>query len=113
MSAKRTAATTDAELAEYHFEHRQDESEWGPVEPIEVPARLDVTISVRFSGEELAAVRAAASAAGLKPTAFIRDAALAALSSGPPVSRRAAQRIAKALERNDSALREVRALLAP
>lgn len=68
---------TDAELADYYDSHR-DLTTWGPPEPRNASTRLDVTISVRFSADELAAVRASAEAAGLKTTTYIRQLVLAA-----------------------------------
>ncbi len=49
---------------------------WEPAEAISRPARLDVTISVRFTPEEISGVRERARDAGMRPTAFIRQAAL-------------------------------------
>lgn len=75
------ASAGEAELAEQLYAERHDDSAWGAWTAVE-PGRLDVTLSVRFSREEIAAVRAAAEAAGMKPTTFIREAALAACSTG-------------------------------
>ena len=76
MTIDPTAGMTEAELAEYYQAHRGDTEEWEPPEAISRPARLDVTISVRFTPEEIAAVRERARDAGMRPTAFIRQAAL-------------------------------------
>jgi len=76
MTLDPTAGMTEAELAEYYQDHRGDTEEWEPAEAISRPARLDVTISVRFTPEEIAAVRERARDAGMRPTAFIRQAAL-------------------------------------
>ncbi len=76
MTIDPTAGMTEAELAEYYQDHRGDTEEWEPPEAISRPARLDVTISVRFTAEEIAAVRERARDAGMRPTAFIRQAAL-------------------------------------
>ena len=72
---KSTKEATEAELAK-RYEETRDLSgfEGGSVEPVEV--RRNVTISVRFSDEELAVLRARAEAAGTKVTAYIRAAAL-------------------------------------
>lgn len=75
------ASAGEAELAGQLYAERHDESAWGAWTAVE-SGRLDVTLSVRFSREEIAAVRAAAEAAGMKPTTFIREAALAACSTG-------------------------------
>jgi hypothetical protein len=69
---------TDAELADY-YDHHRDLAAWGASEPLEAPARPDITISVRFSSaDELITVRNRAEGAGLKPTAYIRRLVLAA-----------------------------------
>lgn len=67
---------SDVELASYHDKHR-DPAAWGPAQPV-TPERLEVTISVRFTASEIAALRARAEAAGVKPTTYIRRLALAA-----------------------------------
>ena len=59
--------TSEAELAEVYYERRQEDSDWDEPETLETPARLDVTPSVRFTREELEAVRDAAERAGLRP----------------------------------------------
>lgn len=67
---------SDVELADHYDEHR-DPAAWGPEEPASTE-RLEVTISVRFTASEIAALRARAEAAGVKPTTYIRRLALAA-----------------------------------
>lgn len=57
-------------------DHRNDMDHWGDPEPIRNPDRLDVTISVRFTADEIAGVRHRAQAAGVKLTVFIHQAAL-------------------------------------
>jgi hypothetical protein len=85
MTTEPTSNITEAELnAHYGVD---DPEAWGDPEPIEKPQRLDVTISVRFTTEEIATLRSRAEAAGMKPTAFIRRAALAA--DTPPMDRAA------------------------
>jgi len=74
-TAEWTSVTEDR-LADYDHDHRDDMDQWGDLEPIRKPERLDVTISVRFTADEIAAVRQRALEAGLKPTVFIREAAL-------------------------------------
>jgi predicted DNA binding CopG/RHH family protein len=71
----KTLLEEEREAAEY-YDRTRDLSEFdgGTVELI--AARRDVTISVRFSEEEIEAVRAAAEQAGVKVTAYIRAAAL-------------------------------------
>jgi predicted DNA binding CopG/RHH family protein len=70
-----TAKKTDAELAE-HYNETGDLSDFEGSEPFVV--RRSVTISVRFSADEIEALRRQAEAAGIKVTAFIRSAALEA-----------------------------------
>lgn len=94
---------TDAELAGYYDQHR-DAGAWG--EPTATSReRLDVTISVRFTTAEIAAIRARAEAAGLKPTAYIRRVALA--GEGPPLDRAQLSRLIDALSRDLEDLRHV------
>ena len=73
--SKSTKERTEAELATQYEETRDLSGfEGGSVEPVEV--RRNVTISVRFSDEEIALLRACAEEAGAKVTAYIRAAAL-------------------------------------
>jgi len=65
---------TDAELADY-YNSRHDGAGWAEPQPVQRPERLDMTISVRFTPAEIAAIRSRAAAAGLKPTAYIRHCA--------------------------------------
>lgn len=76
MTTESTRDMTEDELADYYHDHRDDMDQWGDPEPIRKPDRLDVTISVRFTADEIAAVRQRATEAGVKPTVFIRHAAL-------------------------------------
>jgi hypothetical protein len=95
---------TEAELADYYDRHR-DLSAWGPPQPKQAPARLDATISVRFSADELATVRARAEAAGLKPTTYIRRLVLAA--DDAPLDRMRLARTVDALTRDLDDLRRM------
>ncbi len=65
--------------------------------------RPDVTISVRFTAAEIAAVRARAEAAGVKPTAYIRRLALA--GEQPPLDRSQLSHLVEALTRDLEDLR--------
>jgi hypothetical protein len=69
------STATDAELSEYYGPEQN--GDWGDEKPIHRPDRLDVTISVRFTPAEIAAIRSRAADASLKPTAYIRRCALA------------------------------------
>jgi len=66
--------------ADQYFDRRHDEDEWGEPEPIDKAARLTMTLSVRFTAEELEAVRATADRLGMKPTGFVRQATVDAVS---------------------------------
>jgi predicted DNA binding CopG/RHH family protein len=103
MSDK-TPRMTEAELAEY-YDRTRDLSEFDQSAsfPVEVPR--DVTISVRFSAEEIQALRREAEAAGVKVTAYIRAAALQASS---PVDRK---RLQEALRAVSEDVAEVQRLL--
>ncbi len=73
--SKSTRVVREAEVAKQYQETPNLLGfEGGSVEPIEV--RRNVTISVRFSDEEMDLLRARAEAAGTKVTAYIRAAAL-------------------------------------
>jgi hypothetical protein len=64
----------------------EDVSEFDLEHPESLTVRRNVTISVRFSDEEISELRARAERAGVKVTSFIRAAALEATS---PVDREA------------------------
>ena len=89
-----TDKMTEAELADYYNE-TEDISEFDLQHPEPVTIRRNVTISVRFSVEEIAELRARAEEAGVKVTSFIRAAALEAAS---PVDRVALGALARDLE---------------
>lgn len=90
-----TENLTEAELADYY--HRtEDVSEFDLEHPEPVTVRRTVTISVRFSEEEITELRARADQAGVKVTSFIRAAALEATS---PVDRAALGELARELEK--------------
>ena len=72
-----------AELAE-HYDRTRDVSEFDESAAYPVEVRRSVTISVRFSEDEIRQLRRDAEAAGLKLTSYIRAAALQACS---PVDR--------------------------
>lgn len=70
--------------ADFYQEHRDDPDEWGePEDPSErvERRRLAAMVSVRLSPDESALLRAAAAARQTSLSAFIRQAALAALES--------------------------------
>ena len=88
------AKKTEAELADYYNETK-DVSEFDLGNPEPITVRRNVTISVRFSDEEIAELRARAELAGVKVTSFIRAASLEATS---PVDRAALGKLARDLE---------------
>lgn len=92
--------TTEADLAR-HYDETHDTSGFGDREPVEV--RRNVTISVRFTSDELEALRRRADAAGVKVTAFIRA---AALEADRPVDRAAVAKMAAAVEEQAHQLRD-------
>jgi len=84
----------NAELADYYNE-TEDLSGFDDENAVPVTVRRSVTISVRFSDDEIAELRARAERAGVKVTSFIRAAALEATS---PVDRAALGELARDLE---------------
>lgn len=67
-----------------HYDQTHDVSEFEESQSYPSEVRRNVTISVRFSSEEIAALRREAQAAGVKVTAYIRA---AALQASAPVDR--------------------------
>lgn len=72
----KTEPTTEAERADDHYAHRDDEDRWG--RPVEAhgPEQLSVMVSARFSRSEADQLSAAAEAAGMSRSALVRQAAL-------------------------------------
>lgn len=89
-----TENLSEAELADY-YNRTRDASDFEGGEEVPITVKRNVTISVRFSPEELGDLRARAADAGVKVTSFIRAAALEATS---PVDRAALGELAKELE---------------
>lgn len=90
-----TENMSEAELADY-YNRTQDVSDFEGGEEVPITVKRNVTISVRFSPEEIEELRARAEGAGVKVTSFIRAAALEATS---PVDRAALGELARELER--------------
>jgi len=85
----------EIELAEYYnITGDLSEFEGTPTEKVEV-GRREVTISVRFSAEEIEALRRRADAANMKVTRFIRA---AALEAEHPIDREAVAALAAGVE---------------
>jgi uncharacterized protein (DUF1778 family) len=91
-----TKAKSEAELAAFYNE-TEGLSEFDLEHPESVTVKRSITISVRFSIDEIAALRERAEAAGVKVTSFIRAAALEATS---PVERAALSELARGLEQH-------------
>jgi hypothetical protein len=79
---------SDAELAEYHWQHRDDEL--GEEVEFEVAKPLRVTMSFRLPAEEADAIREAAATAGTSLSEWIRWAAMRAAREDVPPPRHAA-----------------------
>jgi uncharacterized protein (DUF1778 family) len=86
---------SEADLAA-HYNQTRDLSGFDLENGEPISVRRSVTISVRFSEEEIARLRARAEQSGVKVTSFIRAAALEATS---PVDRAALGELARELER--------------
>jgi hypothetical protein len=80
--SRSTEAPAEAELARKYQDSRDLAGFETEGEPVEV--RRSVTISVRFSDQEIALLRGKAELAGMKVTTYIRS---AALEHGTPVDR--------------------------
>lgn len=85
-----TKDMTEAELADY-YNRTRDTSDFDGGRELPITVRRNVTISVRFSEEEITALRARADAAGAKVTSYIRA---AALDAADPVDREKLSRLA-------------------
>ena len=92
--------TTEADIAR-HYDETHDTSGFGEPEPVQV--RRNVTISVRFTADELDALRRRADAAEMKVTAFIRA---AALEADRPLDRAAVARMAAEAEHQVHQIRD-------
>jgi uncharacterized protein (DUF1778 family) len=79
MSEKQPEQMTEAELAEYYHEHRDDPEAVGETVAY-VPPRA-ARVAVRLSFEEESTIREAAQRSGMTVSAFLRQAGLAAASS--------------------------------
>lgn len=90
-----TENMTEAALAE-QYNRTRDTAAFDLDHPEPVTVKRNVTISVRFSEDEIEELRARAEKQGVKVTSFIRAAALEASS---PVDRVALRELARDLER--------------
>lgn len=95
---------SERDLAAHYNEHGAGD-EWGEPETVARPERLDVTISVRFTEVEIAAVREAAARIDMKPTAFIRHAAMAAAGSERSIPAASVAEVLRDIDHNLEALR--------
>ena len=90
-------------MSEFESMSQVDDADWG--EPVPVTVRRNVTISVRFSAEEIEAIRQQAEATGMKVTAYIRQ---AAISGGDTIDR---DKVASAVAAVSNDLDRVRRLI--
>ena len=90
-----TEHVSEAELADY-YNRTRDTSDFEGGEEVPITVKRNVTISVRFSPEELEDLRRRADEAGVKVTSFIRAAALEATS---PVDRATLGELARDLQK--------------
>lgn len=90
-------------MSDFENMSKINEADWD--EPVPVTVRRNVTISVRFSADEIAAIRQHAEAAGMKVTAYIRQ---AAASSGETIDR---DKVARAVAAVSNDLDRVRRLI--
>ena len=97
------AKRTEAELAD-HYTETEDLSEFDEKNAIPVTVKRSVTISVRFSDDEIAELRTRAERAGVKVTSFIRAAALDAAN---PVDRAQLSELARDLEQRVHRVAEI------
>ncbi len=74
--------------AAYYQANKDNEDDWG--EPLEPTARrkLDTMVSARFTAEEAESIRAAAKAANMTQSEFVRQAVLARASGSVGTSRK-------------------------
>lgn len=102
--SKKTGKATEEERAEEHYLHRDDEDRWGDPVPSQAPVQLSVMVSARFSRSEADQLRAAAQAAGMTRSAFVRQAALTA-AQGQVIDVQRVRREVTAAERRLAAAR--------
>jgi hypothetical protein len=80
MNSSKTVPKTEQEWADYYQAHKDDRDLWG--EPVPVPKRsrgrpsrnMGARISVRFTPEEMAGIRATSMAEGLTYSEVVRRA---------------------------------------
>lgn len=95
-----TDAMTEAELAE-HYNQSPDVTDFDAGTEVSIKVKRNVTISVRFSDEEIAELRTRAKHVDMKVTSFIRAAALEATN---PVDRAALDELVRDLEKRAHAV---------
>jgi uncharacterized protein (DUF1778 family) len=97
--------SSEAERAEEHWAHRDDQDRWGEPVKAREPEPLSVMVSARFSRGEADQLAAAAEAAGMTRSAFVRQAALSS-AGGKVVDVARVRRSVDEAERQLSAARE-------
>ncbi|GAA3968283.1 DUF1778 domain-containing protein [Thermobifida alba] len=109
-----TEGMSEAQLAEYYDTHR-DLADFEGGEEVAVTRKPErtgrcITLSIRLSDSEMRMLEEAAKRAGMKVTAFVRQAALvAADDSGTVLNRDQLLRAIRSLERDLDAVRRVAA----
>ena len=101
----RLEPSSEAERAEEHWAHRDDQDRWGEPGEARGPEPLSVMVSARFSRAEADQLAAAAEAAGMTRSAFVRQAALSS-AGGKVVDVTRVRRSVDEAERQLSASRE-------
>lgn len=107
MSDKHVENMTEAELADYYYEHRDDPDLAG--EQVEYRAPRGARLAVRLSFDEEREVREAAERAGMSVSAFLRQAALNAASEGGAVD---VERVSRDLNAAAAALAHAQTVIA-
>lgn len=79
--SKQTKSPPEAQRAEEHYAHRDEDDRWGDPVPARAADSLSVMISARFSRAEADQLTAAAKAAGMSRSALVRQAALSTVTS--------------------------------
>lgn len=95
----------EADRSEEHWAHRDDKDRWGGPVEARGPEPLSVMVSARFSRAEADQLAAAAEAAGMTRSAFVRQAALSSVG-GKVVDVARVRRSVDQAERQISAARK-------
>lgn len=112
--SKHPEEMTDAELADFHYAHRDDPAMDGEEVEFTITRPLSITMSFRLPQHEALAIRAAVEACDTTLSEWIRAACADALASGKPPAPPApslgpeeARRLLAALEAAEAVVRPV------